>query len=68
MRHSGLREDTSARLRILSGEDMPVVQCNLVQKLMAQRFVYNVRHPLKDLSSEEFVFGIEPVIEISLSD
>ena len=30
--------------------------------------VYNVRRPHKDLSSEEFVFGVEPVIEISLSD
>ena len=29
---------------------------------------YNVRHPLKDPSSEEFVLGVEPVIEISLSD
>ena len=29
---------------------------------------YNVRRPLKDLSSEEFVLGVEPVIEISLSD
>ena len=29
---------------------------------------YNVRHPLKDPSSEEFVFGVEPVIDISLSD
>ena len=30
--------------------------------------MYNVRRPLKDLSSEEFVFGVVPVIEISLSD
>ena len=29
---------------------------------------YNVRRPLKDLSSEEFVLGVEPVIEIFLSD
>ena len=29
---------------------------------------YNVRHPLKDLSSEEFVLGVDPVIKISLSD
>ena len=33
-----------------------------------KKILYNVRHPLKDLSSEEFVFGVEPVIEISLSD
>ena len=31
-------------------------------------WLYNVRRPLKDLSSEEFVWGVEPVIEISLSD
>ena len=30
--------------------------------------MYNVRRPLKDLSSEGFVLGVEPVIEISLSD
>ena len=26
---------------------------------------YNVRHPLKDLSSVEFVFGVEPVIDVT---
>ena len=29
---------------------------------------YNVRRPLNNLSSEEFILGVEPVIEISLPD
>ena len=37
---------------------------NLRNKLPPQT-VYNVRHPLKNLSSVEFVFGVEPVIDVT---
>ena len=30
-------------------------------------YTYNVRHPLKDLSSEEFVLGVESDKEISMT-
>ena len=44
--------------------------CGLTQSqtLQSGPTAYNVRRPLNKQSSEEFVLGVEPDIEISLSD